>query len=64
MTPIRLLYPVSRYAYMTSLKHITRFVIHRRVRRDRINELDLPLRLKLFLQEAQIYTENLPSPDS
>jgi hypothetical protein len=63
MTPVRLLYPVSRYAYMTSLKHITRFIIHRQIRRDRIDNLDLPLRLKLFLKEPQIYTENLPSSD-
>lgn len=64
MTPVRLLYPVSRLAYMSSLKHIVRFVIHRQIRRDRIDELDLPDRLKRFLKEAQIYTENLPSaPD-
>ena len=60
MTPVRLLYPVSRYVYMTSLKHITRFVIHRQIRRDRIDQLDLPVRLKIFLKQAQIYTENLP----
>jgi hypothetical protein len=64
MTPVRLLYPVSRHTYMTSLKHITRFIIHRRIRRDRIDNLDLPLRLKLFLKEPQIYTENLPSSES
>ena len=63
MTPVRLLYPVSRYAYMNSLKHITRFIIHRQIRRDRIDNLDLPTRLKTFLKEAQIYTENLPSSD-
>lgn len=61
MTPVRLLYPVSRYAYMTSLKHITRFVIHRQIPRDRIDQLDLPIRLKIFLKQAQIYAENLPS---
>jgi hypothetical protein len=63
MTPVRLLYPVSRYAYMTSLKHITRFIIHRQIRRDRIDDLELPLRLKLFLKESQIYIENLPILD-
>lgn len=60
MTPVRLLYPISRYTYMTSLKHILRFVIHRQIRRDRIDELDLPIRLKNFLKQPQIYTENLP----
>jgi len=64
MTPVRLLYPVSRLASMSSLKHIVRFVIHRQIRRDRIDELDLPDRLKRFLKEAQIYTENLPSLSS
>ncbi|CAF1452379.1 unnamed protein product [Adineta steineri] len=63
MTPVRLLYPVSRFAYMSSLKHIARFVIHRQIRRDRIDDLDLPVRLKSFLKEAQIYTENIPSSD-
>jgi hypothetical protein len=48
---------------MSSLKHIARFVIHRQIRRDRIDELDLPLRLKAFLKEAQIYTENIPFSD-
>ena len=63
MTPVRLLYPVSRFAYMSSLKHIARFVIHRQIRRDRIDELDLPPGLKSFLKQAQIYTENIPSSD-
>ena len=62
MTPVRLLYPVSRLAYMTSLKHIARFLIHRHVRRDRIDDLALPPRLKAFLKESQIYTETIP-PD-
>jgi len=61
MTPVRLLYPVSRHTYMTSLKHITRFIIHRQIRRDRIDDLELPLRLKTFLKESQIYIENIPS---
>ena len=64
MTSVRLLYPVSRHAYMTSLKHITRFVIHRQIRRDRIDDLDLPLRLQAFLKEPQIYTENVPLSDN
>jgi len=63
MMPVRLLYPVSRLAYMTSLKHIARFLIHRQVRRDRIDDLDIPPRLKTFLKESQIYTETIPSED-
>lgn len=63
MTPVRLLYPVSRLAYMSSLKHIVRFVIHRQIRRDRIDDLDLPARLKGFLKEAQIYAEHIPAAD-
>jgi len=61
MTPIHLLHPISRHAYMSSLKHIVRFRIHRQIRRDRIDSLDLPQRLKIFLKEPQIYTEQLPS---
>jgi hypothetical protein len=64
MTPVRLLYPVSRHTYMTSLKHIIRFFIHRQIRRDRIDNLDLPIRLKTFLKESQIYTENIPLSDT
>jgi hypothetical protein len=48
---------------MSSLKHIARFVIHRQIRRDRIDDLDLPPRLKAFLKEAQIYAENIPLSD-
>ena len=64
MIPVRLLYPVSRHTYMASLKHITRFFIHRQIRRDRIDDLDLPVRLKAFLKEPQIYTEYLPHADT
>ena len=63
MTPVRLLYPVSRLAYMSSLKHIVRFVIHRQIRRDRIDDLDIPVRLKKFLKEPQIYAEHIPSSE-
>ena len=63
MIPVRLLHPVSRHAYMSSLKHITRFMIHRQISRDRIDDLDLPLRLKTFLKQPQIYTEYLPRAD-
>lgn len=64
MIPVRLLHPVSRHTYMASLKHITRFLIHRQIRRDRIDDLDLPMRLKAFLKEPQIYTEYLPDPET
>ncbi|CAF0908511.1 unnamed protein product [Didymodactylos carnosus] len=57
LTPVRLLYPVSRLSHMTSLKHISRFLIHRYIRRDRIEELNIPVRLKSYLKEPQIYTE-------
>lgn len=57
--PVQLLFPVSRLRNMHSLQHICRFVILRHVRRDLIDRLPIPPRLKEYLKQTQYYVENL-----
>lgn len=57
--PIHLLHPVSRFAQMRSLQHMCRFAILQMVRRDHIDDLPVPTRIKKYLQEAQYYVEYL-----
>ena len=56
---IHLLHPVSRFTQMRSLQHMCRFAIVQIVRRDHIDDLPLPTRIKKYLQEAQYYIEYL-----
>ncbi|KAM7538108.1 hypothetical protein Aperf_G00000072246 [Anoplocephala perfoliata] len=53
----RLLYPVSRFLVVHSLAHLCRFEILLKVRKDQIDQLPLPDRLKKYLHERQYYTE-------
>lgn len=53
----RLLYPVSRFLVVHSLAHLCRFEILLKVRKDHIDLLPLPERLKKYLHERQYYTE-------
>ncbi|KAL5971928.1 Suppressor of cytokine signaling 7 [Taenia solium] len=53
----RLLYPVSRFLVVHSLAHLCRFEILLKVRKDHIDLLPLPDRLKKYLHERQYYTE-------
>lgn len=55
--PVQLLFPISRLRNMHSLQHICRFVILRHVRRDLIDRLPIPPRLKEYLKESQYYIE-------
>ena len=56
--PIQLLHPASRFtAHVASLQHMCRFSVLRRVRRDHIMQLPVPLRLKDYLQQSQYYAE-------
>lgn len=57
--PIYLLHPVSRFVQMQSLQHICRFRILGMVRRDHIDMLPIPKRIKQYLKEAQYYVESL-----
>ncbi|KAK3083108.1 hypothetical protein FSP39_014222 [Pinctada imbricata] len=56
---VHLLYPVSRFKQMQSLQHICRFNIVQRVRRDHIDQLPIPKRIKDYLKESQYYVEYL-----
>ncbi|CAL8070334.1 unnamed protein product [Calicophoron daubneyi] len=56
---VPLLYPLSRFQVVSSLRHLTRFVILSRVRRDHIDQLPLPPMLLSFLMEKQYYVESL-----
>lgn len=57
--PIQLLYPISRFCRVPSLQHMCRFLVLRRVRRDHIDHLPLPQKVKAYLQEKQYYVETL-----
>lgn len=57
--PIQLLYPVSRFCRVPSLQHMCRFLVLRWVRRDHIDHLPLPQKVKAYLLEKQYYVESL-----
>ncbi|XP_046376614.2 microtubule-associated protein futsch-like [Haliotis rufescens] len=56
---IRLLHPVSRFCRVPSLQHMCRFLILRWVRRDHIDVLPVPEKVKNYLRENQYYVETL-----
>ena len=55
--PVQLLYPVSRFRNMHSLQHLCRFQILKHTRKDLIDRLPIPPRLKEYLKQSQYYTE-------
>lgn len=57
--PIQLLYPVSRFCRVPSLQHMCRFLVLRCVRRDHIDCLPIPEKVKGYLLEKQYYVETL-----
>ncbi|XP_076462065.1 uncharacterized protein LOC143294573 [Babylonia areolata] len=57
--PIQLLYPISRFFRVPSLQHMCRFLVLRRVRRDHIDFLPVPQKVKGYLLEKQYYVETL-----
>ncbi|XP_061169598.1 uncharacterized protein LOC133178956 [Saccostrea echinata] len=57
--PVHLLHPVSRFRQMQSLQHMCRFQILQIVRRDHIDRLPIPTRIKDYLRESQYYVEYL-----
>ncbi|XP_076304574.1 uncharacterized protein LOC143222236 isoform X1 [Tachypleus tridentatus] len=56
---VQLLHPVSRFKQVQSLQHLCRFVILKRVRRDLIDKLPLPRRLRDYLNTPHYYSEEL-----
>ncbi|XP_062595672.1 uncharacterized protein LOC134257032, partial [Saccostrea cucullata] len=57
--PVHLLHPVSRFRQMQSLQHMCRFQILQIVRRDHIDRLPIPTRIKDYLRQSQYYIEYL-----
>ncbi|XP_077982452.1 uncharacterized protein LOC144437395 [Glandiceps talaboti] len=49
--PVRLTNPVSRFTKVPSLQYLCRFVIREFIRRDHIQRLPLPTRIKGYLEE-------------
>lgn len=47
--PVRLRYPVSRFAKVTSLKYLCRFTIRLHIRYDHVEEATLPESIRRFL---------------
>lgn len=56
---IRLLHPISRFSFVSSLKHLSRFEILRYVRADHIDRLPLPNNLKIYLKDPKHIAEVL-----
>lgn len=56
---VQLLHPVSRFKQIQSLQHLCRFTLLKYVRRDLIEELPLPARLKTYLNTPYYYSEEL-----
>lgn len=56
---VSLLYPLSRFQVVQSLKHLARFTILSHVRRDHVARLPLPPSQIGYLLEKQVYWESL-----
>ncbi|KAI1296511.1 Suppressor of cytokine signaling 7 [Halotydeus destructor] len=56
---VQLLHPVSRFKQIQSLQHLCRFTLLKYVRRDLIDELPLPQRLKTYLNTPYYYSEGV-----
>ncbi|XP_064471433.1 uncharacterized protein LOC135385829 [Ornithodoros turicata] len=56
---VQLLHPVSRFKQVQSLQHLCRFSILKTIRRDFIDSLPLPVRLKAYLNTPHYYSEEL-----
>lgn len=56
---VKFLHPISRFSVLpvSSLKHLARFAILTRCRKDHICQLELPDHLKAYLNQSQIYVE-------
>jgi suppressor of cytokine signaling 6/7 len=57
---VKFLYPISRFKEqpVSSLQHLTRFTILKYIRKDKIDFLNLPNKLKQYLKQNQIFIEN------
>jgi len=56
---VQLLHPVSRFKEVQSLQHMCRYVIVKHVRRDLLNQLPVPTRMKQYLNTPFYYSEQV-----
>jgi len=56
---VQLLHPVSRFKRVQSLQHLCRYVIVKHVRKDHLNALPVPNRIKLYLNTPFYYSEQV-----
>jgi len=56
---VQLLHPVSRFKRVQSLQHMCRYIIVKHVRRDLLNLLPVPTRLKNYLNTPFYYSEQV-----
>jgi len=56
---VQLLHPVSRFKRVQSLQHLCRYVIVKVVRKDHLDQLPVPSRIKKYLNTRFYYTEQV-----
>jgi len=57
---VQLLHPVSRFKRVQSLQHLCRYVIVKVVRKDHLDQLPVPNRMKKYLNTPFYYSEQVP----
>jgi len=56
---VQLLHPVSRFKRVQSLQHLCRYVIVKHVRKDHLDDLPVPNKIKLYLNTPFYYSEQV-----
>jgi hypothetical protein len=56
---VQLLHPVSRFKRVQSLQHLCRYIIVKHVRKDHLDQLPVPSRIKSYLNTPFYYSEQV-----
>lgn len=56
---VQLLHPVSRFKRVQSLQHLCRYIIVKHVRKDLLDALPVPPRIKTYLNTPFYYSEQV-----
>jgi len=56
---VQLLHPVSRFKRVQSLQHLCRYIIVKHVRKDHLDQLPVPSRIKTYLNTSFYYSEQV-----
>merc|ERR1712042_225024 len=56
---VQLLHPVSRFKSVESLQHLCRYIIVKHVRKDHLDQLPVPKRIKNYLNTQYYYSEQV-----